>query len=60
MKYNKGDLVTSTKGHLGIIVGGQLNRNDQYVDVFFCKRGVVNTGYHIINLRKLEVANESR
>ena len=60
MKYNKGDLVTSTKGNLGIIVSGQWSPNDQYVDVVWCKTGVLRTGYHIINLRKVEVVNENR
>ena len=53
MKFNNGDLVTSIKGNLGIIVGGQLNPTDLYVDVLWCKTGVLRTGYHIINLRKI-------
>ena len=51
MKFNKGDLVTSIKGNLGIIVGGQLNSTDLYVDVLWCKTGVLSD--HIINLRKI-------
>ena len=55
MKFNKGDLVVSLKGNLAIIVGGQLNRSDQHVDVVWCKTGVLRTGYHIINLRKVKL-----
>jgi len=50
----KGDLVMSIKGNLAIIVGGQLNRSDKHVDVLWCKTGVLRTGLHIGNIRKVE------
>ena len=51
----KGDLVVSLKGNLAIIVGGQLNRSDKHVDVLWCKTGVLRTGLHIGNLRKVKL-----
>ena len=51
----KGDLVISIKGNLGIIVGGQWGINDQHVDIVWCSTGVLRTGLHIGNIRKINL-----
>ena len=48
-----GDLVISLKGNLGIIVGGQWGINDQHVDIVWCSTGVLRTGLHIGNVRRV-------
>mgnify|MGYP001377611525 CR=1 FL=1 len=49
MKFQKGDLVMSTKGNLGII----LCTNQRWCDVMWCSTGYIRQGFGCVQLRKI-------
>ena len=46
-----GDLVVSNLGNIAVITG--IESCGIYLDVFFCKSGVLRTGFHRSKIRKV-------
>ena len=50
MKFEKGQLVISTKGNLGVIIAA----NRKWCDLLWCSTGYVRTGFPCAQLRRVQ------